>query len=172
MDESSFWGTVDSCTQHGDPASREKALVAKLKELPIDEILGFEHCWSSVKNRAYRADLWGAAYVLNGGCSDDGFVDFRTWLILQGQAFFDQALADPDYLAELLPPGGDEFSHECYPAVTAYEAVTGQKPARFYEVYAARFGRAPHLELVGELWDFDDEEETRKRLPRLAARCL
>lgn len=31
---------------------------------------------------AYRRDLWAAAYHANGGCSDDGFIDFRIWLIL------------------------------------------------------------------------------------------
>jgi len=26
----------------------------------------------------------GAAYIINGGCSDDGFEYFRRWLVLQG----------------------------------------------------------------------------------------
>ena len=34
---------------------------------------------------SYRWDLWGAAYLANGGCSDDGFDYFRGWLIGQGR---------------------------------------------------------------------------------------
>jgi hypothetical protein len=30
-------------------------------------------------------DQWGAAYLANGGCSDDGFDYFRGWLIGQGR---------------------------------------------------------------------------------------
>ncbi|MFL6076856.1 MAG: DUF4240 domain-containing protein [Mycobacteriales bacterium] len=30
---------------------------------------------------SYQGDLWGAAYLINGGASDDGFDYFRGWLI-------------------------------------------------------------------------------------------
>lgn len=55
--------------------------------------------------RANRWDLWGAGYVIHGGMSDDSFAYFRTWLIGQGRGVFDQALADPDSLAETIPQG-------------------------------------------------------------------
>lgn len=32
----------------------------------------------------YRRDLWAAAYIIGGGCSDDSFIDFRAGLIAQG----------------------------------------------------------------------------------------
>ena len=32
----------------------------------------------------YRWDMWAAAYLIGGGCSDDGFIDFRAGLIAQG----------------------------------------------------------------------------------------
>ena len=35
------------------------------------------------------------------GCSDDGFDYFRGWLIARGRQAFDQAVADPDALANL-----------------------------------------------------------------------
>jgi hypothetical protein len=48
-----------------------------------------------------RSSLWAAAYVINGGCSDDGFDYFRAWLMLQGQGTFGQAVADLDSPADL-----------------------------------------------------------------------
>ena len=48
-----------------------------------------------------RSSLWPAAYVINGGCSDDGFDFFRGRLMLQGRETFRQAVADPDSLADL-----------------------------------------------------------------------
>ena len=40
-------------------------------------------------------------YVINGGCSDDGFDYFRGWLIAQGKSVFMKALENPDSLAKL-----------------------------------------------------------------------
>jgi hypothetical protein len=44
--------------------------------------------------------LWAAAYLIEGGC-DDGFMDFRAGLMLQGRTAFEAAVADPDSLAGL-----------------------------------------------------------------------
>lgn len=46
-----------------------------------------------------RKELWAAADTLMGGCSDDSFMDFRTWLILQGKAKVEEVVRDPDVLA-------------------------------------------------------------------------
>lgn len=45
---------------------------------------------------AYRQDVWALAYLLQGGCSDDAFEEFRNWMILQGHAVFQDILTDPD----------------------------------------------------------------------------
>ncbi|EKC76209.1 hypothetical protein LEA_04821 [human gut metagenome] len=37
------------------------------------------------------------------GCSDDGFIDFRAWLIAQGKEVYMNALRDPDTLADIEP---------------------------------------------------------------------
>jgi hypothetical protein len=36
--------------------------------------------------------------LINGGMSDDGFTDFRYWLISRGRDVYERALADPDSL--------------------------------------------------------------------------
>lgn len=46
-------------------------------------------------------ELWRAAYVMNGGCSDDGFSAFRLLLIVQGKKVIDAAMKDADSLASV-----------------------------------------------------------------------
>jgi len=59
-------------------------LTAMLEQLAPEGIVSFdEHFWLRLAE-AYRWDLWGLAYQLNGGCSDDCFVYFRCWLLAAG----------------------------------------------------------------------------------------
>ncbi|MEV0996625.1 DUF4240 domain-containing protein [Nonomuraea sp. NPDC050202] len=68
-----------------------------------------------------------------------------------------------------------EFELLAYVAYRAYEQVTGRDPAELGEAANARgasggfplipaLGSVPH----GEQWDFDDEQELARRLPRIA----
>jgi hypothetical protein len=59
----------------------------------------FSRHFDEAMNRAYNWDLWGAAYVMNGGCGDDAFSDFRASLVSRGRKAFEGAFAAPDSLA-------------------------------------------------------------------------
>ena len=99
------------------------ALKTNLKRLSADEILGFELRLQECLAASYRLDLWAVAYIVNGGCSDDGFEYFRGWLIAQGRAYFEAAMADPERAADnaesgertgceaILYVAGDAFTH-------------------------------------------------------------
>jgi hypothetical protein len=50
---------------------------------------------------AVMARVWGAAYLIHGGCSDDGFADFRAGLIALGRTRYEDAVAKPDSLAAI-----------------------------------------------------------------------
>lgn len=97
-----------------------------------------------------------------GRCSDDGFVDFRYGLIALGRRRFEQALADPDSLCAV----DDIISNEAfgYAARNAYRRRTRQEMPPGATTQAA--------DPAGESWDFDDEAENRRRLPRLSERYL
>jgi len=60
------------------------------------------------------------------GCSDDGFIDFRAWLIAQGRDVYLSALADPDSLAGVIPYGDCCFETLSYVGDYAYEQLTGE----------------------------------------------
>jgi hypothetical protein len=84
-----------------DPDAQIDTLRSALHELSLDEIIAFESAFRRYLNQAYTWDLWGAAYVIHGGCSDDGFEYFRRWLVSRGQDIYERALAHPDSLALL-----------------------------------------------------------------------
>src|SRR5262249_6772329 len=60
------------------------------------------HIFSKYMSQAYTWDLWGAAYVIGGGCGNDGFEDFRGWLISKGPAAYENAPKDPEALGSIL----------------------------------------------------------------------
>lgn len=174
MTEPEFWAHVAAARpRQYDPDAHAEALASRLAQLPEPDILDFVHHWDAASARAYRRDLWGAAYLINGGCSDDGFQYFRWWLILQGRETFAAALADPDSLAEVLD-GESEVEAEVYPGNDAWFAVTGrERDDDGYEAFerAMRFRHPtqPADPPLAPRWDFDADAEVRRRLPRLAA---
>jgi hypothetical protein len=98
MNEDSFWQIIEECFSRGNPDERLEAYVARLEELPHEEVVEFQRVLNSVMVRAYRWDLIGAACFLGCGQSDDGFEDFRAWLISLGRETFENVLADPDLI--------------------------------------------------------------------------
>ena len=159
MDKKAFWKLLEGL----DPEDAAAGLAARLEELEPAEIAEFQRHFDEVHERAYTWSLWGAAYLMEGGCSDDGFTDFRYGLISRGKAIYDAAMADPDLLAELLDEedflSNEEFG---YVASRVYESLTGEE--------IPRGDQPPALEPAGEQWDFDDEELNAAKLPKLAAK--
>src|SRR5438067_2330309 len=103
MTRTQFWEHIAASKRHDSEAHAER-LAKRLAKLPMREILAFDHWWNVALAEAYFWDLWGAAYLINGGCSDDGFEYFRRWLILQGSDVFKAAIKQPDSLADVVNP--------------------------------------------------------------------
>jgi hypothetical protein len=172
MDVEHFWRLVDST--RGQP-DRIEALAALLAEQPPDDIVRFRLLYDDLILSANRVNLWAAAHQINGGCSDDDFYYFREALIERGRPLFEAAVKDPDSLADVIQPGEVLKEPEGLgnaPAM-AWTAKTGGTEEAFYEAVDAADERSDRGDAEeGEWWDFDDAEEVRERLPRLAARFL
>jgi hypothetical protein len=173
VDPKRFWDIIAAaCQGDGGDADWDEGLRQELAKLPADEILAFAQRYEACVNRAYRTDLWGAAYLINGGCSDDGFHYFRCWLVGMGKKVYETALANPDSLAGVVKPG--EFYHISLSMGMRepWQARTGKSEGDYY----AALDQLPPLDAEpaeeGEDWDFDDNEEMRERFPRLAALFL
>lgn len=163
MDQEQFWNVIAEA-RLPDLHEEEWAerLQAELMKLSPDEIVEWDQVFDRLAELAYTVDLWGAAYVINGGASDDGFYYFRCWLICMGREVYEAAVANPDSLADVVGPGIDAEAETYAAAHQAWMAVTGRPDTDPYP------DRNENQNLRGEEWDFDDDEEVRKRLPRLA----
>ncbi len=177
MDIDQFWALIESArVSAGDHADCE-AIVAQaislLSALTAEEIIAADQRLSEVMARSYLHPLWAAAYVINGGCSNDSFDYFRGWLMLQGRSVFETALAEPDGLADVpavraaAAADWTDLRHEqaLSIAAEAYEIATGQDLPDDLPL-----ADRPALD-PGWNFDFDDRQEMQRRLPRLTALC-
>lgn len=155
------------------------AVVAELLALTGPELVDWSVTHARVADSAYRHPLWQAAYLIEGGCGDDGFMDFRDGLMLQGRDVFTRAVADPDSLADVpviramaTDKGWVGFESLSYLVRGAYERVVGEAGSFDQAVEAALRGLARPEEPAGVAWDGEDDDENRRRLPRLSALFL
>ena len=112
MTEAAFWKLFATAQrQAGDAKTYENdgpgILQDLLEQLPPEEIVSFDEIFNRKYFAAYRWDLWGAAYVIGGGCSDDGFDYVRGWLIAMGRSTYDRVLADPEQIRDHLAEGDE-----------------------------------------------------------------
>ncbi|MER6251677.1 DUF4240 domain-containing protein [Streptomyces sp. NPDC001584] len=170
MDKQMFWKLIETARAEAEPQEVSARAAELLAGRPESEIAAAQQVLWDLLAESYRAPLWAAAYVINGGCSDDGFDYFRGWLLTQGRETFETALTDPDSLAAHPAVAGaaaegldleDEGALSI--AWTAYEAATGRElPADSFTI------SYPALDPSWD-FDFDDTDEISARLPRLGA---
>lgn len=168
MDTEKFWRIVMLSRSGFRPTQPDGNMERQLEELralllalPSEEIVEFRNCLLAQMDAAFHWDLWGAAYLIAGGCSDDGFMDFRAWLISQGRSVFEAALAEAESLADVADaPGVEDVFFEEFPYVPAraYKESTGQ------EIPPYRGSRSPAP--AGEKWE-EDGDSLERRFPRL-----
>ncbi|MGP3953634.1 DUF4240 domain-containing protein [Streptomyces sp. 7N604] len=166
MDETEFWEIIDSTREaaEGDPEEQADLVVDRLVQLDPDAVLDFARHFEARFNRAYHWDVWGAAWVLLGGASDDAFDNFRCWLIGQGREVYEGAVHDPDALADLLDDFDEEVDGDAeelgYAADEAYEQLTGLETP---DLGLPRPPREPE----GAALDFEDDRALAERFPKL-----
>ncbi|WP_144720947.1 DUF4240 domain-containing protein [Cellulosimicrobium sp. TH-20] len=187
MDRETFWGIVETARERAgagadDRGAEDDPLPGALTDLLVerltaDEMLAFVDVAGDVANDAYAWPVWGAAYLVEGGCSDDGFMDFRDGLVLAGRATFERTQADPDTLADhpvvaaMADGGSPWFGFESLDSLVrdAWSRATGEDDEAYYAARERTSSVRARSEPAGEPWDFDDEEENARRLPRLTA---
>ena len=174
MTDEEFWAIIAASrvsllkADDGKNAERQEAELKRLlTALPAAQVAGFADRFQYFKAKAYHWDLWAAAYLIGGGCSDDAFMDFRNGLIASGRERYEAVLADADSLAEIVSPDDESLFAETlgYVASEVYEAKTGRELPPF---------TIPSPENpAGERWYDEDEEDSQEKLsgrfPRLYA---
>jgi hypothetical protein len=166
MPDERFWGLIGRTTAHAkDPERQIEVLRLVLSTLPLHDIEAFQAAFDKAMARSYAWDLWGAAFVVNGGSSDDGFEYFRRWLISKGKTAFEQVLADPDSLGDFVDPetkAALELEAFAYVAGEVWSARTGRPVTELAEAAAAPYVAQP----TGKPFT-EDEAHLSMRYPRL-----
>ena len=134
--------------------------------MPPAEVVGFGEHWLAAHARAYRWPVWNGAELLLGWIGDDSFADFTNWLIAQGQTTYEQVVANPDTLADLVQSRTDALSPTAEKlgeiVDTAYESALVQLGL---SSNPSDDGRA---EPAGKAIDLHDEDAVRTHFPRIA----
>jgi hypothetical protein len=159
MEEKKFWDIIEKSRSQsqGSYNKQQEQLVLILTNLDGDDIIKFNNTFSLLMAASYDWKLWGAAYVINQGCSDDGFEYFRHYLIGQGKDRFYSTLDNPESCVDWVQLDDDIIYEGLrYCAAKAYNEKTGKElPYDFKDEYKVK----------GEPWD---EDTVDKKYPKLA----
>lgn len=131
MDEQKFWSMVQHAHElsAGDMDEKCERIQEAVAKLSGPDAAAFSAIFDAKLAAAYAWPLWGAAYVINGGCGDDSFSDFRAALISRGRDAFERALADPDSLAAAdFDEGAWFYEGYQYAVIEGAEAALGSTP--------------------------------------------
>ena len=129
INKDTFWKLIQSAkeTCGQDMDAMMDFLKDRLVSMGPEQAQNFHDILHAYEDLADKFGLWDAAGVMKEyGCSDDGFIDFRAWLIAQGRDTYLSALADPDSLAEVIPYEDCCFETLSYVGDYAYEQLTGK----------------------------------------------
>ncbi|WP_181256209.1 DUF4240 domain-containing protein [Aurantibacter aestuarii] len=162
MESEKFWKIIEvtKSESYGDYEKQQSLLKRELLKLTATEVLEFDNKFRTLRGEIYTWDFWAAAYIINGGCSDDCFSDFRGWLIGQGQSIFENAIQNIETLTELKETNDGDWEGLSYIATDIYENKTGKDIPQ---------GVQENFEITGEEWE-EDENDLKNRFPKLYAK--
>jgi hypothetical protein len=127
MNEDLYWKIIQASLPKPFAQHKQKEnLIQQLQKLPAKEIVRFKLRTDKLMFDIYNSEMWCAAYIINGGCSDDGFTYFRGWIISRGKEVYYKSKSNPDNLIDELDDEPDEYEFEdfLYAANDAFEAKT------------------------------------------------
>ena len=169
LDEGLYWSIIESSikeTKNQD--DQELNLISKIEKLTPKEMIGFRLRTDQLLFDTYNENLWCAAYIINGGCSDGGFEYFRCWLISRGKDAFYKTKDNPDYLINLIQKGQDNYEFEgfWYVAMNAFKNKTNNELFSYidYDKFITNDENYPVLEFT---WNVDQPKTMEKICPIL-----
>jgi hypothetical protein len=161
LNEGAFWAIIEkSIVQSNNNYQRQiQDLQGILAGMDKEEIVKFNNTFTALLAASYTSKLWGASYVINGGCSDDCFEYFREYLIAHGKIKFYDTYNDPESCADWIKSESeDNWEGIRHAAANAYKQKTGSEILYTYQ---------PEYKLKGKIFD---EDTVDKLYPKLAAK--
>ena len=160
MNDSQFWKYIDQASGSEDFADHLKNTLCNLG---ADEIISFKNILLQKLVDAYVFPLLAANFIISSYVSDDGFKEFRAWLVSKGQLDFQNAIYDPETIADWLERDevdeieGEEF---LYLADEAYAELGGDENDFYKNVHF------PSGSDISMTWP-DNKAEYQRQYPKL-----
>jgi len=137
IDEELFWKIIKTCKDKAkaDYEQQQEELRNELRKMTPNDIIMFGNRFRYFRGQANTWELWGAIYIIYGGCGDDSFNDFREWVIGQGKDFYYKTIQNPESLVDIETGIIVEVEWEGlgYVPLSVFEELTGQEMPYQYQ---------------------------------------
>ena len=179
MNKEMFWQLIDESKEacKDNIKGMAKYLEERLASLSLDEAKSFCGIYDTYHKAANKEGIISIAHLMNHEMlTDDGFTDFRNWLIAQGKEIYLETMKNPEILAEKAGEpieGWYEFELLGYVGMRVVEQKTGD--------YKQSVVQLPEEELksildeieYGEYADKDlSIEELKEAFPKFTERFI
>lgn len=169
LDEDLYWIIIDkSLKNNSNQDDQEQFLIREISNLTPRQMVGFRLRTDKLLYDTYNSDMWCAGYIMNGGCSDDGFEYFRNWVISRGRNTYYQAKQNPDNLINAIDENLEMYDFESfwYVALEAFKQKTGKDLYDYIdnENFKTKEGQYPQFEFT---WQEENPESMKKICPKL-----
>jgi hypothetical protein len=169
LDEELYWAIVDkSLKKTTNQDDQEHFLIQEIGNLTPTQMIGFRLRTDKFLYDTYNSEMWCAGYVINGGCSDDGFEYFRNWVISRGKKTYYSAKENPDNLISEVNRDLEMYDFESfwYVALEAFKNKTGKDLYDYIdnENFKTKEGHYPQFEFT---WQEEKPDSMKKICPRL-----
>ena len=179
MNKETFWKLIgeakDVCEK--DMEGMSKYLEGRLSSLSLDEVKSFCGIFDTYHRAANKDGIASVGHLMNHEMmSDDGFTDFRNWLIAQGKEIYMDAIKNPEKLAlSAVKPidGWYEFETLGYVGTHVVERMTGD-----YKRSIVQLGDEELKEILDEIeyGEYADKkltlEDLKTQFPNFAERFI
>ena len=168
-----FWAIIDRSLVDSDGGLDDQTehLRRLLGDLPDAALAAFDAAFVAANRRLYSWQNWGAATVMLGGCSDDTFTDFRSWVISRGRQVYERFVDDPDSIVEAGLDDDEEIGLAEGFSYIASELLAERPDTAISDALPDRESLEPEDMPAGERFD-DRDEALAARYPRLAGKYL
>lgn len=169
LDEDLYWSIISkSLKKTNNQDDQEQFLIKEIGNLTPTQMIGFRLRTDKLLYDTYNSEMWCAGYIMNGGCSDDGFEYFRNWVISRGKETYYNAKQNPDNLISEVIEGAEFYDFESfwYVALEAFQQKTGKDLYDYidYDNFKTSEGNYPQFEFT---WKEEDSESMKKICPKL-----
>lgn len=169
LDEDLYWTIVDKSLKNtNNQDDQEQFLIKEISKLTPKQMIGFRLRTDKFLYDTYNSEMWCAGYIMNGGCSDDGFEYFRNWVISRGKDVFYNAKQNPDNLISKIDKNAEMYDFESfwYVALEAFKQTTGKDLYDYIdnENFHFKEGKYPQFEFT---WQEENPVSMKKICPKL-----